>query len=149
MKMFRLSLAGLSLLFAVLFSFGQNAQLNSPQSPETYIVTSVTMRIDSVTTVEQMNKITALIKSHEEIRDFDIKGEKCNFTMEPSNNLLNLIEQELTAEGYSSEYLVIRDNQSMTTVPFTGSGKKPEDGAFQDDPRRTKDSIRIQYESGN
>jgi len=118
-------------------------------SSSTYIVTSVTMRIDSVQTVQQMEQLTALFKSHKEIRDFDIKGEKCNFTMEPNPNLLTIIEQELQAEGYTSEYLYIRDNQTFTSVPFEDKKGPPLLRRDETDPRNTNDSIRIRYENGN
>ena len=112
------------LAFAMLAIAIQLSAQTSNADDQTYLVTSVTMRIDSVTTVQQMDQIRTIIKSHSEIRDFDIKGEKCNFTMSPSNSLLTIIEQELTAEGYSSEYLFIRDNQTFTSVPFENSRKR-------------------------
>lgn len=139
----------LILAFAILaIGFQVNAQPTNSGS-QTYLVTSVTMRIDSVTTVQQMDQIRALIKSHSEIRDFDIKGEKCNFTMNPSNTLLPQIEQELAAEGYSSRYLFIRDNQTFSSVPFEDHGSIPEDDRFDSDPRYLQDSIRIRYEQQN
>ena len=130
-------------IFAIAFQL--NAQTSNTGS-ETFLFSSVTMKIDSVTTVQQMDQIRALIKSHSEIRDFDIKGEKCNFTMTPSTTLLTTIQQELTAEGYTSEYLVIRDNQTFTSVPFQNAGKDAEANRYENDPRRTQDSIRIRYE---
>jgi|GEM_PF-6227901 hypothetical protein len=81
-------------------------------------VTSVTLHLDSVNTIEEMTLVKQAIMAHKEIRDFDIKMKNCNFTMEAGKDKLDQIVDELqVAYRQPVKVYSMRVNEQFTRVP--------------------------------
>jgi hypothetical protein len=98
---------------------GQNPQGHV----QTFTVTTVSMTIDSITNMDQMNKARGIITKNSEVRDFDIKGRKCNFTLDNSKDKLNVILKDLRTAGYTVNVVRQEDNQTFTSVPVDACDK--------------------------
>lgn len=80
-------------------------------------VTSVTLMMDSVKTAADAELVKAEITKHKEVRDFDIKKTNCNFTLDNSGNVLDVIFSDLAQRGQPARVYAIEANQTFTIVP--------------------------------
>jgi hypothetical protein len=80
-------------------------------------VTSVTLTMDSVKTAADAELVKAEIMKHKEVRDFDIKKTNCNFTLDNSGNVLDVIFSDLAQRGQPARVYAIEANQTFTIVP--------------------------------
>lgn len=105
----------LLLLLVVLFPLAVSAQ--SSGSLQRITVTSVTLLMDSARTPADYELIRAEITKHPEVKDFDIKAKDCNFTIDNSNNTLDVIFSDLAQRGQPARIYMMEANQTFTRVP--------------------------------
>ncbi|MCB9235885.1 MAG: hypothetical protein H6581_29825 [Bacteroidia bacterium] len=105
------------LIFVVFITLFCGNFTNSYAQAPTKSVTSVTMSIDTITNVSQMEKARNIILAHSEVDNFDIKLRKCNFTLTNANaaSTFQLIKKELQAAGFAVALLDMKSNQVFTT----------------------------------
>ncbi len=80
-------------------------------------VSSVTLIMDSVHTAADVELIKTEITKHAEVKDFDIKGKNCNFTIDNTHNTLDVIFSDLAQRGQPATVYAIEANQTFTRVP--------------------------------
>lgn len=80
-------------------------------------VTSVTIIMDSVKTAADVELVRQEITKHAEVKDFDIKNKNCNFTIDNTNNTLDVIFSDLAQRGQPATVYAVEANQTFTHVP--------------------------------
>ena len=103
------------LLAVVLFPLAMFAQESG--SLQRITVTSVTLMMDSARTQADYDLIRTEITKHPEVKDFDLKRKDCNFTIDNSNNTLDVIFSDLAQRGQPARVYSILTNQTFTRVP--------------------------------
>ena len=93
------------------------AAAQTSSSLQRMTVTTVTLIMDSVNTVSEMELVRTHITGFKEVQDFDIKMKNCNFTMDNSRNTLEQIVEELKAYQQPATIYAIRSNETFTRVP--------------------------------
>jgi hypothetical protein len=112
--------------------FGQAA---SGTSLQRITVTSVTLVMDSVRTPADMDLIRAEVTKHPEVKDFDIKNKNCDFTIDNTNNTLDVIFSDLAQRGQPARVYSIQANQTFTRVPEENCMSK-KGSEVNDDPKK-------------
>lgn len=105
----------LLVLVSALFPMMLAAQ--STGSLQRITVTSVTLIMDSVRSGADMELIRSLVTKHPEVKDFDIKNKNCDFTIDNSQNTLDVIFSDLAQQGQPARIYSIAANQTFTRVP--------------------------------
>jgi hypothetical protein len=105
------------LLFLLLLATPVAMFAQSGTSLQRITVTSVTIIMDSVRTAADADLVKTEITKHTEVKDFDIKGKNCNFTIENSHNTLDVIFSDLAQRGQPARVYAIEANQTFTRVP--------------------------------
>lgn len=85
-------------------------------SLQRFTVTSVTLIMDSVDTVEEIQLVKQAITAHKEVQDFDVKMKNCNFTMTESPGKLDQIIRELAAYNQPAKIYAARAGEIFTRV---------------------------------
>ena len=105
-------------LFSLLiFAFPLFLLAQSSGSLQRVTLTSVTLVMDSAKTPDHVALIRQEITKRSEVKDFDIKGKNCDFTLNNSTNTLDLIFSDLAQMGQPARIYAIRENQTFTKVP--------------------------------
>ena len=118
-------------LFLLLFlSFPFVLLAQSSGSLQRVTLTSVTLVMDSVKTAADAELVRTKITQHTQVKDFDIKMKNCDFTIDNSNNTLDIIFSDLAQIGQPGRIYAIRENQTFTHVPvencISGSKQYPD-----------------------
>ena len=113
-----------TLLFLALFGFSGGLMAQENGSLQRVTVTSVTITVDTVQTVEEMEKVAAIVQSWPEVRDFDIKLRKCNFTHTGDPLIYQDIIKKLEQQGYLVNVFRAESGNTFTIVPEESCEKK-------------------------
>jgi hypothetical protein len=105
------------LLMLALFVFPLTMFAQSSGSLQRVTLTSITLLMDSARTPADYELIRQEITKHPEVKDFDIKAKDCNFTIDNSNNTLDVIFSDLAQRGQPARIYMIEANQTFTRVP--------------------------------
>lgn len=101
----------------VFFPFSRAIAQHNEGHVYTFTVSTVSLTIDSIKTMDQLNLVKSLITGNSEVRDFDIKGRKCNFTLDNSGDKLNVILKNLRNAGFKVAVVRNEASQTFTHVP--------------------------------
>ena len=93
---------------------------------KTFTVSSVSMRIDTLNSTEKAAAVIAVFQKYPEVHDLDLKASSCNFTFDNHGKKLELLLNELKSSGFVLNQLVIRENQTFSTVPTEDHSPKKE-----------------------
>jgi type 1 fimbria pilin len=80
-------------------------------------LTSVTLVMDSVKSPNDVELIRSTIQKYQQVKDFDIKGKNCDFTIDNSQSTLDLVFSDLAQVGQPGRIYALRENQTFTIVP--------------------------------
>lgn len=113
-------------------------------------VTSVTIFVDSVRTEADMERVRQAVTKHSEVKDFDIKYTNCNFTIDNTNQTLDVIFSELAQIGQPARIYAIEANQTFTRVPEESCmSKKNQPDLKEEDYLREHPELRNQKKDDN
>ena len=99
-------------------------------------LTSITLLMDSARTPAVYELIRQEITKHPEVKDFDIKAKDCNFTIDNSNNTLDVIFSDLAQRGQPARIYMMEANQTFTRVPEESCLKSKEPEVKEKDVRK-------------
>ena len=92
----------------------------------TFTVASVSMRIDTLNSTEKAAAVIAIFQKYPEVRDLDLKAASCNFTFDNQTKKLDLLMNDFKTAGFILSKIVIRENQTFSTVPVDDHSPKKE-----------------------
>ncbi len=112
----------ISTFLLFLLMSAQSAGILSAQDSRTVNVTSVTCTIDPMTTEKNVETAKAVFDKFTEVRDLDLKGRKCNFTVTAGEAKAKEILSLLENAGFSVVVVEMLPGQVLT-VPNVAARK--------------------------